>query len=597
MLTTSEIFEEYAKCVQNPVYAIGKYLKTYDKTNEGFVPFKLFPKQQEIVWAYEKHRYNLVTKPRQAGISTTTQAYMAIKVAFADPNNPETILIIANKLKLAQKFLKGIRDYLVQIPRWCWGEEYINDPDKNIFGDSGGSKSEIELPNGCQVIAVATSEDALRGYTPTYLIFDEAAFIDRGDEVYAAAMSSCATGGKAILISTPNGMDPLYYKTYEEARAKRNAYNIIEMRWYQDPRYNKDLRWRRPINEEATEFEEVPEVEFTYESYERMIAEGYKPTSSWYENFCGILNNNKRKIAQELDVSFLGSGANVIDDEDIHFHEKNNAREPELVSGNESEYWLWEEPQEGHTYMLGCDVSRGDGEDFSTIVIIDITTMEQVFEYQGKMKADKLGEEVFKYGTMYNAFAVVDITGGRGDATVLKLLELGYKSLYYHDGKKNLGKVKDMEKYVRDKDKMPGFQAQAVREPMITKFEEMVRLNAVKIRSKRLIDEMKTFIFKNGKPDHMDGYHDDLIMALAMVLYVHQFAFKELEKLESKTKAMLSGWVSSASRGSNVDPNSAFTPKSMRKQGTTGRPNFDHQTRKNMQDPNGDYLWLFSGMK
>ena len=35
MLTASEIFEEYVKCVDNPSYAIETYLKTFDKTQEG----------------------------------------------------------------------------------------------------------------------------------------------------------------------------------------------------------------------------------------------------------------------------------------------------------------------------------------------------------------------------------------------------------------------------------------------------------------------------------------------------------------------------------------------------------------------------------
>jgi len=153
MLTTSEIFKEYAKCIQDPIYAIETYIETFDKTQEGYVPFKLFPRQKQIVKAYEDNRYNLVTKPRQAGISTTTQAYMAVKSGFADPSNPEVILCIANKLKLSQKFLKGIKDYLKQLPRWIWGPEYYGSEEnekKSIF--IVDSKIEIELPNGSQVI-------------------------------------------------------------------------------------------------------------------------------------------------------------------------------------------------------------------------------------------------------------------------------------------------------------------------------------------------------------------------------------------------------------------------------------------------------------
>jgi len=598
MLTNKEILTEYVKCIQNPVHAIETYLETKDLTQGGFVPFRLFPRQKEIVNSYEKHRFNLVTKPRQAGISTTTQAYMAIKAAFCDPDSPETILVIANKLKLAQKFVRGIKDYLGQVPRWAWGPDYYGSPEnekRSIFVTD--SKIELELPNGTQIIAVATSEDALRGYTPTYLVFDEAAFIDNGDAVYAAAMSSCATGGKVMLISTPNGMDPLYYKTYEQSKIGKNAYNIIEMRWYEDPRYNKDLRWIKK-NEQGEIVEEIEEFEFIVDKYEGKLKDGYKPTSSWYEGMCQTLNNNSRKIAQELDVSFLGSGGNVINDEDIVFHEENNVKDPLWVDGREQEFWIWEKPEEGHKYIMGVDVARGDGEDLSTIVIIDFTTMTQVMEYQGKIRPDKLAEVVYEYGNLYKAYTVVDITGGMGVSTVLKLLELNYRHLHYDEPR---GKILNSKKAQLDLhtkgNQTPGFNINGVRTPMIDHLEYMVRSNSINIRSRRTTSEMKTFVYKNGKADHMDGYHDDLLMAFAMPLWVLEHSFKKLEKMEKQSKAMLASWKVGNSSNNNDNYNTGFVPSNQRNKKSLPKPRFDSKVSKNMQDPNGDYLWLFSGTK
>ena len=598
MLTNKEILTEYVKCIQNPVHAIETYLETKDLTQGGFVPFRLFPRQKEIVNSYEKHRFNLVTKPRQAGISTTTQAYMAIKAAFCYPDSPETILVIANKLKLAQKFVRGIKDYLGQVPRWAWGPDYYGSPEnekRSIFVTD--SKIELELPNGTQIIAVATSEDALRGYTPTYLVFDEAAFIDNGDAVYAAAMSSCATGGKVMLISTPNGMDPLYYKTYEQSKIGKNAYNIIEMRWYEDPRYNKDLRWIKK-NEQGEIVEEIEEFEFIVDKYEGKLKDGYKPTSSWYEGMCQTLNNNSRKIAQELDVSFLGSGGNVINDEDIVFHEENNVKDPLWVDGREQEFWIWEKPEEGHKYIIGVDVARGDGEDLSTIVIIDFTTMTQVMEYQGKIRPDKLAEVVYEYGNLYKAYTVVDITGGMGVSTVLKLLELNYRHLHYDEPR---GKILNSKKAQLDLhtkgNQTPGFNINGVRTPMIDHLEYMVRSNSINIRSRRTTSEMKTFVYKNGKADHMDGYHDDLLMAFAMPLWVLEHSFKKLEKMEKQSKAMLASWKVGNSSNNNDNYNTGFVPSNQRNKKSLPKPRFDSKVSKNMQDPNGDYLWLFSGTK
>ena len=90
------------------------------------------------------------------------------------------------------------------------------------------SKGHLKIKStNCEIRALATSKDALRGFTPTFLIMDEAAFIDNGSEVFGAALASLGTGGKISLISTPNGMDPLYYKIYDEARVlAENISNI-----------------------------------------------------------------------------------------------------------------------------------------------------------------------------------------------------------------------------------------------------------------------------------------------------------------------------------------------------------------------------------
>ena len=538
MLTSQEIYEEYVKCITDPAYVIESYLKTSDLTRGGYVPFKLFPRQKDIVAAYEKYDNNIITKPRQAGVSTTTAAYLAVKAAFADLKKPECILIIANKQDLAINFLSKVKEFLMQLPRWIWGAEYYGNPkneEKEIFVKN--SEKEIILPNGSRIKAVATSKTAARGFTPTYLVMDEAAYIENGEETYTAAQASLSSGGKCFLLSTPNSLDELYYKTYQQAKDKKNDFNIIEMKWYEDLRYNKDLKWVKVIDENNTET--IVEYEFTFASYEQKIKDGFKPTSSWYEMMCRKFNNNARKIAQELDVSFIGSGGNVIEEQYIQQQEKQNVREPKYTRGAENEIWVWEDPIVGHQYCLTSDVSRGDGKDSSTIVIIDFTTMEQVMEYQGKVQPDLLAYIIKEWGDKYNAYIVVDITGGMGVPTELKLLELGCTRLHYDHAHNPT-----LMAYANAENKTPGFTINSVRTPMISHLEYSVRENVIKIRSQRLTSEMKTFIFKdNGKADHMTGYHDDLLMALAMGLWVLEHSFKNLERVNEQTKAMLNAFI------------------------------------------------------
>ena len=83
----------------------------------------------------------------------------------------------------------------------------------------------------------------------SYLVFDDAAFIENGKDVYASALPTVSTGGHIIMISTPNGKDMLYYETCRQAKLKGtkdwNNFELVEMKWYQDPRYNKFLEWTK----------------------------------------------------------------------------------------------------------------------------------------------------------------------------------------------------------------------------------------------------------------------------------------------------------------------------------------------------------------
>jgi len=590
----AEQLKIFARSLGDPIYAIETFLKTFDLTQKGNVPFKLYYKQKEIINSYEKHNRNIVTKPRQAGVSTTTAAYIAVKCAFGDPDNPHKVLILANKQTLAQEFLKKVKDFLDQIPYWVWGL------DESTDYLEVNSKGHLKLKNNkCEIRALATSKDALRGFTPTFLVMDEAAFIDNGAEVFGAALASLGTGGKVSLISTPNGMDPLYYKTYDNARKKDNNFNIVEMKWFQDIRYNRGLYWKKEdeedikcetIGRKKLRWEYNDKIYETDESvikyYEVMINDGWKPLSPWYEEMAADMGDPK-KIAQELDVSFIGSGGNVIDDEFITFHEKNNVKEPEFIAEVEKSMWIWKKPEEGHKYIMGVDVSRGDGKDSSTIVILDFENLEQVAEFKFKLPPDILAEIVYKYGNLYKAYTVVDITGGMGVATVLKLLEMEYKHLHYDDPKSRKLSEKYAKTVYKQGDKVPGFNVGNTRLQMISELEEHIRENKTIIRSQRMISELRTFVYRNGRPDHMDGYHDDIIMAYAMPIFIVQTSFKKLEQVEKQTKAMLDSWVNTSSQNgtttSNNNHNNPFY---------VNTPTY-HPKQNTGNNDNGEYNWLF----
>ena len=525
---------------------------------------------------YENNNDNIVLKYRQAGVSTVTSAWISKILQFSSKEKPEKILILANKLDTAVEMASKIRNFLRQWPEWI---------DVGFSKDKDTQKH-YKLNNDSEVKAVATSVDALRGYTPTMLIFDEAAYIETGDDLWAACMASLATGGKVIVISTPNGFDRIYYEIFDQSLRGLNQFKISRLTWYNDPRFNKDLRWIK--TKDITHFllnrDEYDESEILYNQLERadeLEELGYKPFSDWFEEMCKKLKFDRRKISQELECAFLGSGDNVIPPDTIENLMKNVCDPLEVWVGNS--LWVWKQPKEGHRYIMGIDVSRGDSDDFTSFIITDFDAREQVVEYLGKIPPDIAAELANKWALKYNCFIVVDITGGMGVSTSRKLIELGYKNLYYDNVKSN-----DIWKFNPNQaDKCPGINFNSKRAQIVQALEEQLRTGFI-IRSHRLINEFKTFVYINGRPDHMKGHHDDLIMAIAMALYVAQNSFAELERNTNQAKAMLDSWVTheTAREETGARPQPAFRPHTV-----SGRP-------VNM-DPNNpkEYLWLFGGLK
>ncbi|NBO22820.1 hypothetical protein EBU94_05710, partial [bacterium] len=138
-------------------YALRTYLQTFDNTVSKYVPLDLFPDQIRLIEDYENFNENIALKYRQAGVSTVTAAWVSKKLAFSKKSKPEKVLIIANKLDTSVEMANKVRAFIEQWPQWVG----IG------FSTEKNAARHFKLSNDCEVKAVATSKDALRGYTPT----------------------------------------------------------------------------------------------------------------------------------------------------------------------------------------------------------------------------------------------------------------------------------------------------------------------------------------------------------------------------------------------------------------------------------------------
>ena len=161
---------------------------------------------------------------------------------------------------------------------------------------------------------------------------------------------------------------------------------------------------------------------------------------------------------------------------------------------------------------------------------MDVLNATQVAEYKGKVDTKDFGNFLVELSTQYNDALLVIENANIGWAAIQQVIDRGYKNLFYMS--KDL-KYVDIEHQMRNKYRaderqmVAGFSTTSKTRPLIvSKLDEYFREKAVTVRSNRLIDELFTFIFMNGRAEAMKGYNDDLVMAFSIGLWVRDTALR-----------------------------------------------------------------------
>ena len=90
---------------------------------------------------------------------------------------------------------------------------------------------------------------------------------------------------------------------------------------------------------------------------------------------------------------------------------------------------------------------------------------------------------------------------------------------------------------------VPGFTMSMKTRPLtIGKLDAYMREKSVTIQGKRTLEELRTFIWKNGKAEAQLGYNDDLVMSLATACYIRDTALKFAQQGIDMTNATLDNW-------------------------------------------------------
>jgi hypothetical protein len=421
----------------------------------------------------------------------------------------KNVLCIATKQETAKNMVTKVRFAYDALPKWM----QIKTAEHN--------KLSLRLANGSQIKAVGATSDAGRSEAVSLLIIDEAAFIEGIDEIFASAQQTLATGGQCLALSTPYGTGNWFHKSFTKAQNRENKFVPISLPWTVHP--ERDQTWRDAQDE--------------------------------------ILG--PRHAAQECDCDFSTSGDTVIEPEILSFYESSFVSEPLEKRGPTGALWIWEIPDYSRSYMVVADVARGDGSDFSTFHIIDVEDAKQVAEYKEQIPTKDFANILFSIATEYNDALLVVENANIGWSVLEQLIERGYRNLYYSSkSDTTMGASENqLAKLENGQGVVPGFTTSLKTRPLcISKLVSYTREKSVTIQSKRLLDELRVFVWKNGKAQSQSGYNDDLVMAFSIGLFLRDTALRHRQQGIELTRATLGSFGVSNQYAPNVYSSTNSTP-------------------------------------
>lgn len=487
------IKQELLKCKQDPVYFMKKYY-TIQHPTKGRMTFNLYPFQEKVLRLFQKYDYSIINKSRQLGISTLTSAFALWMMLFEQDKN---ILVLATTQATAKNMVTKVRFAYDNLPQWMQLPVLEH------------NRLSLRLKNGSQIKAVSAATDSARSEAVSLLVIDEAAFIDKIDEIFTAAQQTLATGGRCIALSTPNGVGNWFHREFTRAQNSENRFTPISLPWTVHP----------------------------------------ERTQEWRDEQTATLG--KRAAAQECDCDFSTSGNTVIDPDTLNWYQINTVREPKERIGPNQEYWIFNYPEPTRTYMVVADVARGDGSDFSTYHVIDVETLEQVAEYKDQISTKQFAQKLVAAAIEWNNALLVVENANIGWDVVTRIQETGYSNLYYSPKSELVGTQIDLyvAKYDRGDGMVPGFGTNSRTRPLlIEKGRSFIEEKIVTIRSQRLLDELRVFIWKgkeNGdaKAQAMYGYNDDLTMSWMIGLFLRDTAIRFRQTAMDLTYASLNSYT------------------------------------------------------
>jgi hypothetical protein len=501
-----DLADELIKCKIDPIFFIQKYVKIQSPNKGGTIPFHLHPYQKDILKNLKNKDATIIVKSRQLGVTTVGAAFCLWYCLFHDS---QLVGAIATNLITAKNFVLKVQ----------FAYDLLPDFFKQLYPIKENNATTISWQNGSKVMATGSGISSLRGQAISYLIVDEAAFIEgfNGPEgIWASVAPVISTGGKIMMLSSPNGTNGVFYELFTAAKNGNNSWVWMELPWDVDP--TRD--------------------------------------AAWLENMRGLIGNEEI-IKQEYFCSFAVSGEAVLSAELREYLgsiKRAGYTNPMIPH---AKYIEFDRVIGDESYVIGADVSGGKSDDYSTIQVMSAGTGMQVAEFQAKILPEDFARLLIRVGHYWNNAAICIENNSVAQVTIVKIKEYGYPNMYAEDRRGMPTLINVYQGYDND-DYTIGFNTQdQSRKRLITEMIQQLEKRRYTPFSERLLTEFNTFIWKNSKLQAAKGANDDLIMALAFAIWCRETAMGYAKSKLEMTKALANSISVNVNRVENM-PHSRF---------------------------------------
>ena len=469
---TEAQIEELAKCM-DPKLGYLNFARKFAYIQhpvQGKLLFDPFEYQLRLMHSYHNYRFNINMMPRQTGKTTCAAIYLCWYAMF---NPDQTILIAAHKYTGAQEIMQRIR-YVYEL---C--------PDHIRAGVTNYNKGSIEFENGSRIVSATTTGNTGRGMSISLLYCDEFAFVQPNvaTDFWTSISPTLATGGRAIITSTPNSDEDTFATIWKEAEDKFDAHG------------NEQDLGRNGFHSFRSYWNEHPDRD-----------------DKWKEEELGRIG--EERFRREYDCEFLVFDETLINAIKLAALDGSNP----IINMGQTRWY--KKPTAEFTYAVALDPSMGTGGDNAAIQVFELPSYEQVAEWQHNTTAIpgqiRVLADITKYieqetGNANGIYWSVE-NNGIGEACLIVINDFGEENIpgLFVSEPIRKGHVRKFRK---------GFNTtHGTKITACSRLKTMIENDKMVIHSKPFLSELKNYVATGSSYQAKLGQTDDLISATLLAI-------------------------------------------------------------------------------